>query len=187
MIYVELFFTFFQIGLFSFGGGYVALSLIQNQVVDINKWLTMVEFTDIINISQITPGPLVINCATFVGIRIAGFGGAVAATIGCIIAPAIIVLILAHFYFKYKNLPIITGILSGLRPAVVAVIGSAGFSILFLSFFKGNELPNIFKEVDFISVFIFIASFVVLRKFKFNPLYIMAGAGVTRVIISQFI
>ena len=84
MVYIKLFLSFFQVGLFSFGGGFAALPLIQDQVVDVNKWLTLAEFTDLITISQMTPGPIAINAATFVGIRIAGVLGAIISTLGCI-------------------------------------------------------------------------------------------------------
>ena len=85
MIYLQLFWSFFQIGLFSFGGGYAALPLIQTQVVDLHHWLSMSEFMDLITISQMTPGPIAINSATFVGIQIAGPWGAVVSTLGCIL------------------------------------------------------------------------------------------------------
>lgn len=104
MIILQLLWSFFQIGLFSIGGGYAALPLIQEQVVDFNHWLNMTEFVDIITISQMTPGPIAINAATFVGIRIAGIWGAVAATLGCILPSCIIVLLLAYLYYKYREL-----------------------------------------------------------------------------------
>lgn len=85
MIYLQLFLSFFQIGLFSFGGGYAAMPLIQGQVVQGHGWLSMSEFTDLITISQMTPGPIAVNSATFVGIKIAGVPGALAATFGCIL------------------------------------------------------------------------------------------------------
>lgn len=134
MIYLKLFLSFFQIGLFSFGGGYAALPLIEEQVVVQNGWLSMTGFTDIITISQMTPGPIAINAATFVGMQIAGLLGAIIATMGCVSPSCIIVLTLAFLYQRYKELPIIKGILFGLRPAVVALIASAGVSIICLSF-----------------------------------------------------
>ena len=103
MIYLKLCWSFFQIGLFSIGGGYAAMPLIQNQVVDINQWLTMQEFVDIVSISQMTPGPIAINAATFVGTRVTGLAGALAATAGCVLPSCIIVLTLAYFYYKYQG------------------------------------------------------------------------------------
>ena len=91
MIYLELFWSFFQIGLFSIGGGYAAMPLIQNQVVDIHSWLTMTQFADIMTIAEMTPGPIAINSATFVGIQVAGLPGALIATIGCVFPSCVIV------------------------------------------------------------------------------------------------
>ena len=104
MIYLQLFWSFIQIGMFSFGGGYAAMPLIQGQVVNTHEWLTMTEFTDLITISQMTPGPIAVNSATFVGMKIAGIPGAVVATLGCILPSCIIVTILAKLYLKYRNL-----------------------------------------------------------------------------------
>ena len=104
MIYLKLFFSFLQIGLFSFGGGYAAMPLIQEQVVSQHDWLTMTEFTDLITISQMTPGPIAINAATFVGSKIAGIPGSVAATCGCILPSCIIVTLIAWFYLRYKKM-----------------------------------------------------------------------------------
>ena len=132
MIYLELFWSFFQIGLFSFGGGYASLPLIQHQVVELHPWLTMTQFSDIITISQMTPGPVAINSATFVGIQIAGLPGAIIATLGCTLPSCIIISILAYVYYRYRSLSMIQGVLSGLRPAVVAMIAGAGVS-LFIS------------------------------------------------------
>ena len=103
MIYLRLFMSFLQIGLFSFGGGYAALPLIQEQIVELHGWLSQSEFTDLITISQMTPGPIAVNAATFVGIRVAGIPGAVTATLGCIFPSCVIVSILAFLYLKYKK------------------------------------------------------------------------------------
>ena len=104
MILLKLFWSFFQIGMFSIGGGMAAMPLIQNQVVNLHHWLTLTEFTDLITIAEMTPGPIAINSATFVGIRIAGIPGAIVATIGCIFPSCIIVSFLAWIYFKFKVL-----------------------------------------------------------------------------------
>ena len=104
MIYLQLYISFFQIGLFSFGGGYAALPLIQEQVVTMNHWLSMQAFADVVTISQMTPGPIAINAATFVGIQMGGTLGAVIATIGCVTPSVVISLFLAYVYYKYKNL-----------------------------------------------------------------------------------
>ena len=114
MIYLQLFLSFLQIGAFSFGGGYAAMPLIQNQVVQLHSWLSQSEFTDLITISQMTPGPIAINSATFVGTRIAGIPGALAATAGCVLPSCILVTLLAKIYLKYRNLSLLQGVLKSL-------------------------------------------------------------------------
>lgn len=136
MIYLKLFLSFLQIGLFSFGGGYAAMPLIQEQVVTQHGWLTMTEFTDLITISQMTPGPIAINAATFVGSKIAGVPGSVAATCGCILPSCIIVTLIAWFYLRYKKMKMFQSVLESLRPAVVALIASAGIAILHTAFWQ---------------------------------------------------
>ena len=130
MIILKLFWSFFIVGLFSFGGGYAAMPFIQEQVVDLNGWLTFNEFVDVVTISQMTPGPIGINAATFVGMKVSGIPGAVMATVGFVTPSCIIVLTLAYLYYKYRELSTVKGILKGLRPAVVAMIAIAGISIL---------------------------------------------------------
>ena len=99
---ISLFFSFIQVGMFSVGGGYAAIPLIQDQIVNVHKLMTMAEFTDLITIAEMTPGPVSINSSTFVGTRLAGPLGAVLCTLGCIIPSFIICLTLAHFYYKYR-------------------------------------------------------------------------------------
>lgn len=177
MIYLQLFWSFLQIGLFSFGGGYAALPLIQAQVVDGHGWLTMSEFTDLITISQMTPGPIAINSATFVGTQIAGLPGAVVATLGCVFPSCVIVSLLAFLYYKYKSLTAIQGALYGLRPAVVALIASAGLSILITALW--GEGGFTFSLPDPAAALLFLAGFFVLRRCKkCDPILIMAGSGV---------
>lgn len=183
MLYLKLFWSFFQIGLFSIGGGYVALPLIQDQVVDINKWLTLAEFTDLITIAEMTPGPIAINSSSFVGIRVAGPLGAIIATLGCVLPSCIIVLALAFFYSKFKNITIVQGILNGLRPAVVALIASAGLSILIIAFWGEHGITSNIADINNVSVGLFAASIIVLRKFKPNPILVMMGSGILGMVI----
>ena len=138
MIYLQLFLSFLQIGLFSFGGGYAAMPLVQGQVVTAHGWLSMSEFTDLITISQMTPGPIAVNSATFVGIKIAGIPGALIATLGCILPSCIIVTVIAKLYLKYREMDMLQGVLNSLRPAVVAMIASAGISILITAFWGSS-------------------------------------------------
>ena len=116
---LDLYLTFFKVGLFSFGGGYAALPLIQQEVVGANSWLSLSEFNDLITISQMTPGPIAVNSATFVGVRVGGLLGGLVATLGCVTPSAIIVGILAYFYKKYKDLDSISNVLYFLRPCLL--------------------------------------------------------------------
>lgn len=178
MIYFELFWSFFQVGLFSFGGGYAAMPLIRGQVVELHQWLSLTEFTDLITISQMTPGPIAINSATFVGIQIAGLPGALVSTFGCILPSCIIVSILAWLYNKYKNLRTLQGVLSALRPTVVALILAAGLSILTLALWGQDHFPVHLASTDWIAVILFGVGLFLLRKFKTNPIFIMVGSGI---------
>lgn len=175
MILLKLFLSFLQIGLFSIGGGYAALPLIQNQVVDVHGWLTLSEFVDVISIAEMTPGPIAVNSATFVGIKIAGVVGAIVATAGCILPSCVIVLLLAYLYQKYKKMTVMQGVLSGLRPTVVALIASAGASILLLALFDSESI--MLNDVDWQNVAITVAGIVVLRVFDPNPIWVIGGAG----------
>lgn len=180
MIYIQLFISFLQIDLFSFGGGYAAMPLIQNQVVNLHHWLSLSEFTDLITISQMTPGPIAINSATFVGEKIAGVPGAIVATLGCIMPSIIIVTIIAYFYMKYRDLDSLQSVLKTLRPAVVAMIASAGVSILVTAFFGESGLI-VMKNLKIQMVVIFVICMVLLMKFKMSPVFVMILAGILNV------
>ena len=175
----ELLLEFLQIGLFSIGGGYAALPLIQQQVVDIHGWLTMTEFADVITIAEMTPGPVSINSSTFVGTRLAGPLGAVLCTLGCIIPSFIICLTLAHFYYKYRSFSGVQTVLSALRPAVVAMIGSAGMSILMLALFNTSFYNISLATLRPIELILFAGSLFLLRRFhgKVGAVSIILGSG----------
>ena len=183
MIYIQLFLSFLQIGLFSFGGGYAAMPLIQEQIVDTHGWLSMSEFTDLITISQMTPGPIAINSATFVGIKIAGLAGAAVATAGCILPSCVIVTLLAKIYLKYRNVKTFKSVLDSLRPAVVAMIAAAGVSILTSAFWK-NADKIILAETDWSMALIFLICLILLKKAKWNPILVMLLAGLMKLGVS---
>ena len=186
MIYIQLFLSFLQIGLFSFGGGYAAMPLIQEQIVDTHGWLSMSEFTDLITISQMTPGPIAINSATFVGIKIAGLAGAAVATAGCILPSCVIVTLLAKIYLKYRNVKTFQSVLDSLRPAVVAMIAAAGVSILTSAFWQ-NADKIILAETDWSMALIFLICLILLIKAKWNPILVMLLAGAMKWGISALI
>lgn len=193
MIYLELFLRFCQVGLFSIGGGYAALPLIQEQVVTLTNWLTMEQFADIITISQMTPGPIALNAASFVGIQVAGemglwqgILGAAVATAGCIFPSFVIVLFVAYMYYKYRSLSVINGLLYGIRPAVVSLIASAGLTILTMAFWTDGSVS--LATTDFVSVGIFVLGFVALRIFKkkLSPIYLILLSGLVGIGIYSF-
>ena len=183
MIYLQLFFSFLQIGMFSFGGGYAAMPLIREQVVSRHGWLDMGEFTNLITISQMTPGPIAINAATFVGMKLTGMPGAVVATLGYITPSCIIVTIIAKLYLKYREMDMLQGILGGIRPAVVALIGSAGISILQTAFWEVSG-KMVISDTSWLMVGIFVVCVILLRKVKMNPIWVMLLAGVMKVFVA---
>lgn len=167
---LNLFFIFFKIGLFSIGGGYAIIPLIQEQVVNNYHWITTNTFTDIITISQMTPGPLAVNTSTFVGIQLAGIKGAIVATIGCILAGAIISVILYKLFIKYHKLEVISKILNTLKATSVGLIMSAAATILMLSFYEHHI-------INYAGIIIFLISLFWLQKKKPNPIVLMIITG----------
>lgn len=174
-------------GLFSVGGGYAAIPLIQNQIVYTHQLMTMEEFTDLITIAEMTPGPISINSATFVGTRLAGIPGAIICTVGCIIPAFIICLTLAHFYYKYRSFSGVQTVLSALRPAVVALIASAGMSILLLGLFQADKNSIVFSDFRIVEFLLFLGAFFILRRFKVSAIKIIFGTGVVGTLIYTFL
>lgn len=175
MIYLRLFLSFLQVGLFSIGGGYAAMPLIQSQAIEKYGWLSLNEFTDLISIAEMTPGPIAVNAATFIGMRMAGIPGALAATFGDILPSFIIVSILFLLYNRFGRMPAIQTVMTCLRPAVTALIASAGLTILLnvLNISRGMAV----NEFNFVAAAVFVTSFAVLRKLRPSPILVMFAAG----------
>lgn len=176
MIYLQLFLSFLQIGALSFGGGYASMPLIEAQIVTSHGWLTMTEFSDLVTIAEMTPGPIAVNAATFVGTKVAGVLGALVATAGCILPACVLVMLIARLYLKYRNLTVLQSVLGSLRPAVVAMIASAGLTILMNAFWGSRTV--VLANTNYVMVAIFVLSFVLLRKTKLSPIAVMVLAGV---------
>lgn len=183
MIFLELFYTFLKIGLFSFGGGYGMLSVIQGEVVTRHAWITASEFTDIVAVSQMTPGPIGINSATYVGYT-AVFNatgnealavlGSLTASLAVMLPSIVLMLIVSRFFMKYSKHPAVEAVFKGLRPAVVGLIASAALLLMTEeNFGSPTETPLQF----WISVALFVAAFVALKFFKVNPILLLALAG----------
>ena len=142
------------------------------------------EFTNLITIAEMTPGPIAVNSATFVGMQIAGILGAIIATLGCILPSCIIVTLLAYVYMKYRNMSLLQGTLASLRPAVVSMIAKAGVTILISAFFIDGTVNLIRQNVCVEMIIFFVIALVLLRKFKINPILAMVLCGVANVVLS---
>lgn len=172
MIYIKLFLTFFKIGLFTFGGGYAMLPLIQEEVVN-NGWMDTSQIVNFIAVSESTPGPFAINISTYVGAEVGGILGSACATLGVVLPSFIIILIVAKFYEAFKSNKIVKGVMSGLKPAVVGLIGSAAVSIALTVFLPSGWNVAVFKDIQlYISLFIFALCTVLAFK-KLHPIIII--------------
>lgn len=172
---LDLFLAFLQVGAFSVGGGYAAMPLIQSQAVTAYGWLTAAEFADLVTIAEMTPGPIALNAATFVGMRVAGVPGALVATMGCVLPPMLIVSVLAWLYARFRSGRVMQGVLGMLRPAVVGLIASAAVSLIQVACTTsagGFSLPG---------AALMIAAFAALqlriRGKKLSPILVMALCG----------
>lgn len=181
MIYIQLFYTFFKIGLFGFGGGYAMLSMIQGEVVTRYNWLSTQEFTDIVAISQSTPGPIGINAATYVGFTATGsVWGSMLATFAVVLPSFILMLTISKFFLKYQKHPVVEAVFSGLRPAVVGLLASAALVLMNTENF-GSPTKDTYTFI--MSVLIFIVAFVGTRKYKVNPILMIVACGVAGLIL----
>ena len=189
MIFFLLFITFFQIGLFGFGGGYGMLSLIQNEVVYNHHWLTTSQFTDIVAISQMTPGPIGINSATYCGytaVHNAGYGNALSmlgsgiATFALVLPSCILMILISRMFLKYMNTTMVQSAFSGLRPAVVGLLGAATLMLMTPDNFS---LPSVNPWQFWISCFLFAATFVGTYFVKINPLKMIACSAVAGLVL----
>lgn len=176
MIYLYLFITFFEIGLFGFGGGYGMLSLIQTETVVHHHWLSTAEFTNIVAISQMTPGPIGINSATYCGytaVHNAGYNGAMAvlgsftATFALVLPSLILMILISKMFLKYMDTPVVQNIFTALRPVVVGLLAAA---TLLLMNKENFSLPSVNPWQFWISVALFVATFVGTKFVKINPI-----------------
>lgn len=167
MIYWELLYVYLKIGLFGFGGGYAMLSLIQFEIVDRHHWLSLQEFTDIVAISQVTPGPIGINSATYIGYTVTGnVWGSVLATFAVCLPSFLLVLLISYFFAKFKNNLYVKAAMSGLLPMSVALIAAAALLLM-----------NKENFIDYKSLLIFLVAFMLTWKFKIHPILMIGLAG----------
>lgn len=173
-----LFVVFLKIGLFSIGGGYAIIPLIQEQVVGKHGWISEKMFTDIITISQMTPGPLAVNTSTFVGLQIGGPAGAVAATIGGVLCGILISLTLYRFFRTHQKSDYVMEVLNGLKSASLGLIISAAVTIVLLALYGGNPLGFNFLSLNWTALFLLLTMLFILRKRKTNPVVILLISGI---------
>ena len=182
MILLELFTSFLQICFFSVGGGYAAIPLIQSQAVEIHGWLTAEQFLDLATIAEMTPGPIGINAATFVGMQVSGPAGAAAATLGFVLPSLVLVSLLSWVYLKYRRLPMLQSVLASLRPAVVALIAAAGINMLLQVSFGNRDSISV-ASFRWVGAALFAAAFFALRKFRPNPIIVMSMCGIAGLVL----
>lgn len=172
MIYFELFITFFKIGLFTVGGGYAMLPFIQSEVLRL-EWLTNEQIINFIAVSESTPGPFAVNIATYVGSQVGGVLGSICATLGVVMPSFIIILIIASFFEKFKENKFVVGCMSGLKPAVIGLIGSAVISIGATVFFPVSFSLSVFSTPQFYIALVLFLSMTVLALKKVHPIIII--------------
>ena len=178
MIYLELFIRFFIIGICSFGGGYAAMPMIQNQVVENAGWMTASQFADIVSVSEMTPGPIILNAATFTGEQMAGIFGAFMATLGSVLPSVIIVSIVATVYFRSNNTEKIQSAMYFARPAVCALIMSAAVSLIKVGLVTESWImSSTGMPIDVWALAVMAAALALLKKFKWSPIAVILMSG----------
>lgn len=182
MIYLELFWTFFLIGAFTFGGGYAMLPLIQEQVTA-KGWIEAESLINFVAVSESTPGPFAVNMATYVGSEMGGVFGAVCATLGVVLPSFIIILIVAKCYDKFRNSRIVKGCMTGLKPAVVGLIGGAVLSVAMTVFFPAGITLSVFAEPStYISAVIFVVMLILAFR-KVHPIILICLSAVIGIVV----
>ncbi len=173
MIYLQLLYVYLKIGLFGFGGGYAMLSLIQHEVVDRYQWLTLKEFTDLVAISQMTPGPIGINSATYIGYTVTGsVWGSVVATVAVCLPSFVLVLTISYFFARFRANKYVKAAFSGLLPVSVGLIAAAALLLM-----------NKENFIDYKSLLIFAAAFLLTWKFRVHPILMICLAGVAGILL----
>lgn len=179
MILLELFLCFLLVGALSFGGGYAAMSLIHQQTVERFGWLTETVYADLVTLSEMTPGPVAINAASFVGMRMGGVPGALCATLGYIVCPCLIALLLERLFSRYGEMPLFRSTLDGIRPAVAGLIAAVAFGLVKNALLPGGAL--VLKQT-LPAALLFAAALVALRRFKVSPVPVILSGGVLGIV-----
>ena len=187
MIYLELFWTFFTIGAFTFGGGYAMLPLIQEQVA--MRWGDVITSESMINfiaVSESTPGPFAVNMATYVGAEMGGVFGSACATMGVVLPSFVIILIVAGCYDKFRSSRVVKGCMTGLKPAVVGLIGNAVLGVLLTVFFPAGLSLAVFSSISFYIYAAIFAVMLVLAFKKVHPIIIICLSAAIGIAVGYF-
>lgn len=176
VVLFRLFVSYLKIGFFGFGGGYAMLSLIHSEVVVRNQWLTNGEFSDIVAISQMTPGPIAINSATYIGYEVAGFWGSVVATVSVCLPALTIMMLITRFFLRLRDNRYVKGVVMGMRPVVVGMIASAALLLIFPHAEDGRSFIDGWSWVIFVGV-------MVASVKKVNPILLIVLSAVAGVVI----
>ena len=182
MMLLKIMFSFMKVCLLAFGGAYSAVPLVAREIVDVQKWMTYPEFADLLALDELTPGPIMINCATFVGMKLAGVPGAIAASLGCCVPPAIICFILDMLYRKYREIPMVAVVLQAMRCMSLALIISTLIDLSLNILFPGSDL--LLMNLDIISLALAVTAFILIRKDVINPILVLIGCGAVRILLS---
>lgn len=181
MIYLKLFFTFFKIGAFTFGGGYAMLPLIEAEVQK-NNWMSIEQLVNFIAVSESTPGPFAVNISTYVGSVLGGFPGAFCATLGVILPSFIIILIIAKSFMTFSKNKYVIGCMNGLKPAVIGMIGAAVISVGQSVFFPTEVSVSVFSSYSFISSAVIFVLMLLLELKSLHPIIIIIISAVLGII-----
>ena len=180
MTLFQLFLSYLKIGFFGFGGGYAMLSLIHSEVVVSHQWLTNSEFSDIVAISQMTPGPIAINSATYIGYEVAGFWGSVVATVAVSLPALTLMLLITIFFLRLRNNRYVKGVVAGMRPVVIGMIASAALLLIFPASSEGASFIDGWSWVIF-------GTTLVASARKVNPILLIVISGVVGIILYGFL
>jgi chromate transporter len=170
MLLIDLFITFLKIGAFTFGGGYAMIPLVEKEVVSSHQWISQTEFTDLVAIAEMTPGPIAVNSATFVGYKIAGLPGAIAATAGVVLPSFLIIITIASFFIAFEKNTYVRGFMDGIKPAILALIVLAALTF-------ARAVPIGTNSAIIKSVIIFAFVIISVLAFRLHPIIALAISG----------
>ncbi len=177
---LQIFLSFIKIDVLCFGGAYAAVPVVQQQIVEVQGWMTTGEFMDLLAIDELTPGPIVVNCATFVGNKLAGVPGGIVATMGCVLPTMLIAFLLVRLYVKYRSADTMNDALSGIKSVVAALLLTAVLTFV-------TSVIVVEGQVNFVGLGIAVVAFVLMRTKRFDNIAIIVGSGIFSLLLYTFV